>query len=150
MCLRHLAFTLTPFDLYGSGDFDLFLRQGMHEINDLDPSRRQDMRTRFIRAMDASHAVFGEHAFRKQFRATTRRSPVNKALFEAQSVTLSGYAPHEIELLDERRTAVEEGFLRLMEYPDYFNAVSSGTGDVNKVKLRFRLLDEMFREVLSA
>ncbi|MBT2404847.1 MULTISPECIES: hypothetical protein [unclassified Streptomyces] len=45
---------------------------------------------------------------------------------------------------------MEEGFLGLMEDAGFFNAVSAGTGDIGKVRLRFRLLDQMFREVLDA
>ncbi|MGW2790574.1 DUF262 domain-containing protein [Streptomyces sp. NPDC001251] len=150
MCLRFLAFTLTPPNAYASGDFDDFLRKAMHQVNNADDRERDALRERFLKAMDACSAVFGEHAFRKRFRGTGRRSPVNKALFEAQSVTVSGYTTPEIELLAARRAQVEEGFLGLMDDADFFNAVSAGTGDVNKVKLRFRLLDEMFRKVLSA
>ncbi|MER6720311.1 DUF262 domain-containing protein [Streptomyces halstedii] len=150
MCLRFVAFSLTPPDEYTSGDFDRFLRQAMHQVNSLDTEAREHLRLRFLTAMDASHAVLGDHAFRKRFHDTNRRSPVNKALFESQSVTLSTYTPHEIDILQQRHAKVEEGFLDLMDDGDFFNAVSAGTGDINKVRLRFRLLDEMFQEVLNA
>ncbi|KMO95878.1 DUF262 domain-containing protein [Streptomyces roseus] len=150
MCLRFLAFSLTPPDSYAVGDFDGFLREAMHFVNRLDSAGRDFLRERFCDAMEAGFAVFGEHAFRKRFRDTSRRSPVNKALFESQSVTLSGYTKPMIDLLSERRHLVDEGFLGLMEDAEFFNAVSSGTGDVNKVKLRFSMLDDMFREVLDA
>jgi hypothetical protein len=150
MSLRFLAFSLTPPENYRSGDFDQFLREAMHQINELSAGRRDELRAAFLRAMEANYAVFGEHAFRKRFRDITRRSPVNKALFEAKSVTLAGYEGSAIRLLHKRRPQVEEGFLQLMEDPDFFNAVSSGTGDVGKVRLRFRMLDQMFREVLDA
>ncbi|GAA0369605.1 DUF262 domain-containing protein [Streptomyces olivoreticuli] len=150
MCLRFLAFSLTPPEDYASGDFDKFLRQAMHQVNGMDSAGRDALHARFLSSMDASFAVFGEHAFRKRFREITRRSPVNKALFEAQSVTLSGYTKGMIDLLAERHSQVEEGFLDLMDDADFFNAVSAGTGDVGKVRLRFRMLDEMFLEVLNA
>ncbi len=150
MCLRFLAFSLTPPEDYVSGDFDKFLRQSMHQVNGMDAAGRDALHARFLSAMDASFAVFGKHAFRKRFRDITRRSPVNKALFEAQSVTLAGYTKGMIDLLAERHSQVEEGFLDLMDDADFFNAVSAGTGDVGKVRLRFRMLDEMFRGVLNA
>ncbi|MEV0845922.1 DUF262 domain-containing protein [Streptomyces sp. NPDC049954] len=150
MCLRFVAFSLTPPDDYLSGDFDKFLRQAMHEINALDDKGRNELRRDFIYSMRASHAVFGEHAFRKRFPHVNRRSPVNKALFEAQSVTLSAYPQSDVQLLKARRARMDEEFFRLMLEPDFFNSVSSGTGDIAKVRLRFRLLDEMFRKVLGA
>lgn len=150
MCLRFVAFSLTSPDDYDSGDFDAFLREAMHKVNALPPDERGDLRAHFLKAMNASGAVLGEHAFRKRFRDTDRRSPVNKALFEAQSVTLAAYSEPQMDVLRRRRDQVEEGFLRLMEDGDFFNAVSAGTGDVNKVRLRFRRLDRMFQEVLNA
>ncbi|WP_049574887.1 DUF262 domain-containing protein [Streptomyces sp. SBT349] len=150
MCLRFAAFVLAPPSEYTSGDLDDFLRRTMHRVNDMEPEDREKLRMQFVAAMEASHAVFGDHAFRKRFRHTGRRSPVNKALFESQSVTLSRYTPIEVERLRQRRRRVEEGFLDLMEDTDFFNAVSAGTGDVRKVRLRFGMLDDMIRGVLNA
>jgi hypothetical protein len=150
MCLRFCAFSLTRPDDYVSGDFDGFLRQAMHQINSMGAGEVEDLRHRFLRAMEAGRHVLGEHAFRKRFRGVNRRSPVNKALFEAQSVTLSGYTDEEILTFISRRAKVEEGFLDLMDDTDFVTAISSGTGDVRKVRLRFRMLDQMFREVLNA
>ncbi|PVC85442.1 hypothetical protein DBP19_26855 [Streptomyces sp. CS090A] len=103
--LRFLEFTPTPPDAYASGDF---LRKAMHQVNDADSHERDALREYFLKAMGAGFAVFGGHAFRKRLRGTGRRSPVNKALFEAQAVTLSGYTTSEIELLAAPRS--RQGF----------------------------------------
>jgi hypothetical protein len=148
MCLRFTAFYLTPTEYYKGQDFDGYLRKAMHSLNYHDPLDLKDLGRAFESAMYAVHEVFGEHAFRKRFRGSTRRNPVNKALFESQAVTLSHYSPDMIRTLSVRRDQVSEGFLRLMENTDFFNAVSAGTGDAGKVRLRFRMMDEMFQEVL--
>ncbi|MFE7117329.1 DUF262 domain-containing protein [Streptomyces sp. NPDC057654] len=149
MCLRFLAFSLTPPEEYAGQDFDGFLRKAMHALNRLDHLQLKILSTTFKDSMHAGLAVFGQHAFRKRFRDYTRRNPVNKALFESQAVTLSHYSKEQIRALSTRQTQVEEGFLGLMGNTDFFNAVSAGTGDAGKVKLRFRMLDEMFQEVLK-
>ncbi|GAA2109511.1 GmrSD restriction endonuclease domain-containing protein [Streptomyces synnematoformans] len=149
MCLRFLAFSLTPPEGYKGQDFDGFLRNAMHALNGLDTRELGGLSHAFWNAMYASHVVFGQHAFRKRFRGSTRRNPVNKALFESQAVTLSHYSQDQIRTLSARQDQVAEGFLRLMENTDFFNAVSAGTGDAGKVRLRFRMLDEMFQEVLK-
>ncbi|MEV7234095.1 DUF262 domain-containing protein [Streptomyces sp. NPDC051020] len=150
MCLRFLAFSLTPAETYASQDFDGFLRDAMHRINRIEEPDLLRHRLIFENAMRASSEVFGEHAFRKRFSGYSRRSPVNKALFEAESVALSLLSPNEIRTLAERHAQVDEGFMGLMEDADFFNAVSAGTGDIGKVKYRFRRMTEMFREVLDA
>ncbi|MEB3966517.1 DUF262 domain-containing protein [Streptomyces kunmingensis] len=148
MCLRFLAFYLTPHHDYYGQDFDGFLRGAMHAINRLDLGELRQLETVFKDAMRASSAVFGEHAFRKQFRGSNRRTPVNKALFEAQSVTLSRYPERHIDFFAEQHERVTEKFLDLMDEPYFFNSVSSSTGDTGKVRHRFDSLDHIFQEVL--
>ncbi|RMI39530.1 DUF262 domain-containing protein [Streptomyces triticirhizae] len=149
MCLRFLAFVLTPPQSYTGGDLDDFLRKAMHRINAMSDRDRERLATQFRQAMDDSRAVFGDSAFRKIFRHSTRRSPVNKALFEAQSVTLSRYFSEDVAELSRRRIRVAGSYLSLMEDPQFLNSVSAGTGDVRKVRLRFESIDHMLREVLD-
>ncbi|GAB2746688.1 DUF262 domain-containing protein [Kitasatospora kifunensis] len=150
MCLRFLAFVLAPPELYTNQDFDGFLRRAMHEINRLNDEGLGMLREQFKGSMRASRLVFGEHAFRKRFPASDRRSPVNKAIFEAQAVTLSWRSEAEIAALAERRELVAEKFLDLMHDASFVTAVSSGTGDVAKVKHRFSEIDRIFQETLDA
>ncbi len=152
MCLRYLAFLLTPPNRYGGEgqDFDGFLRGTMHEINKLSETELSLFAQAFADAMWNCHRVFGLHAFRKQFRASTRRSPVNKALFEAQAVALTGMPPSKVDRLAQRAEDVSAKFVDLMDDPVFFNAISAGTGDVNKVRLRFNRISTMLHEVLGA
>lgn len=68
---------MTPPERYVTQDFDGFLRRTVHAVNA--PSEDE-------LAMVGSDLLFGDHAFRKQFRGVTRRYPINKALFEVQAV----------------------------------------------------------------
>lgn len=47
--------------------------------------------------MIAAFDIFGDHAFRKLSNKTQRKSPLNKALFEAWSVNFSNLNELEIE-----------------------------------------------------
>lgn len=152
MCLRFLAFTMTPPEGYVAQDFDQFLRQAMHRLNELPPDSIADLRTRFKLGMTVSREVFGANAFRKQYTmSTTRRTPVNKALFESQAVLLSRLSPSEVSTLTAHSTEVNKKFQALMdEDPTYFDSISSGTGDSAKVHYRFQSLKDIFRDVLDA
>ncbi|MFJ3627532.1 DUF262 domain-containing protein [Streptomyces albidoflavus] len=152
MCLRFLAFTMTTPESYLAQDFDYFLRETMHRLNTLSQDEIADLREKFSLGMTASRAVFGPNAFRKQYTiSTSRRTPVNKALFESQAVLLSRLSPHEISTLVTHADDVNRKFQTLMdEDPTYFDSISSGTGDANKVNYRFQSLKEIFREVLGA
>jgi hypothetical protein len=151
LCLRFLAFWMTPPERYVTQDFDGFLREAMRHINGLTPSERLDLERRFYRAMLTSARVFGEHAFRKQFAGSARRYPINKALFEVQAVTLAQCTPAEAKILCQRASLVEEKFKKLMNDDlAFFDAISSGTGDADKVNYRFQSMKDLFREVLES
>ncbi|MEU7118498.1 DUF262 domain-containing protein [Streptomyces zaomyceticus] len=150
MCLRFLAFTLTPPYQYVTQNFDDFLRAAMHRINKLPEQELDNLRTAFRYAMIASELVFGPHAFRKQFRDRARRFPVNKALFEVQAVTLSGLSPDEIVTLGHQQDAVSSKFKELMDDPAFYDSISSGTGSAATVAYRFQSLKDLFQEVLDA
>ena len=148
MVLRFLAFRLTAPEDYRRGDLDAFLRQAMRQIDTLPPEEIERLTTEFTRAMRAAAAIFGQHAFRKQFHGQDRRLPVNKALFESVSVNLAKMAPRELSVLRERREKVQIKFIDLMEDAGFLLTISGGTGDVEKVRKRFAAIEEMFAEVV--
>jgi len=147
MVLRFLAFRLTEPDDYKRGDLDAFLRQAMRQIDTLPDDRIERLIAEFTRAMAAATAIFGEHAFRKQFSGQDRRLPVNKALFEAISVNLARMTPRELSILIERREKVRDEFIDMMENSAFLQTISGGTGDVEKVRRRFASIDKLLREV---
>jgi hypothetical protein len=147
MVLRFLAFRLTEPDDYKRGDLDAFLRQAMRQIDTLPDDRIERLIAEFTRAMAAATAIFGEHAFRKQFSGQDRRLPVNKALFEAISVNLARMTPRELSILIERQEKVRDEFIDMMENSAFLQTISGGTGDVEKVRRRFASIDKLLREV---
>ncbi|MFE0541434.1 DUF262 domain-containing protein [Streptomyces sp. NPDC058891] len=150
LCLRFLAFLMIRPGRYVTQDFDGFLRAAMHQINTLTTSELANLERVFQRAMFSSIAVFGEQAFRKQFKGSSRRYPINKALFEVQAVTLARCTSEEIAVLSQQTEAIEERFRILMDNPAFYDAISSGTGDADKVNYRFQSMKDLFREVLES
>ncbi|MGW5201570.1 DUF262 domain-containing protein [Streptomyces spiralis] len=150
LCLRYLAFWLNPPERYTTQDFDGFLRSAMHAINRLSPGERGGLVDEFEYAMSACRRVFGRHAFRKQVRGASFRYPINKALFEVQSVVLAQCAPEEIDELAVRAEFVRDKFMDLVDEPEFFDSISSGTGDADKVNYRFQSMKDLIREVLHA
>jgi hypothetical protein len=148
MVLRFLAFRLTEPTDYPRGDLDIFLRQTMKRINSLSPGAIEDLTLDFERAMWAAHKIFREHAFRKTFQGQERRLPINKALFEAVSVNLAKLTPEKIAILEARQRTVQKRLMTLMEDSKFQQAISVGTGDVEKVRRRFRAMETLFREVI--
>ncbi|XVQ87262.1 DUF262 domain-containing protein [Microbispora siamensis] len=147
MALRFIAFRLTQPERYTRRDFDDFLREAMHELNGLRGEQVTQLHAEFVRAMGAAQAIFGPYAFRKHYPGSQRRSPINKALFEAVAVNLAQRSKPELAVLRERRAKVLEEYSHLMMRSDFERAISQGTGDIAKVRLRFSAIDDLLQEV---
>jgi Protein of unknown function DUF262 len=146
--LRFLAFVIAPYDQYKSQDLDGFLHRQMQVLNRMGDDEREVLGRRFVRSMRIAYDLFGNDAFRKRYRATDSRKPINKALFEAWAVNLDALEDGEVRILVERRAQLREGFMRLMNDRDFDAAVTQGTGDVRKVGLRFGRIEELIGEVI--
>jgi hypothetical protein len=147
--LRFLAFILTPYTKYTSkDDLDSFLKDAMKKLNDLDEKKLKSLSKRFERAMMAAHEILDLHAFRKLYKRDQPRYPVNRALFESWSVNFDQLKDEEINLLIKNKEIVKDGFIKLMKSSNFEEAISQGTGDVNKVKLRFGKIGELLKDVL--
>jgi hypothetical protein len=149
MVLRFLAFRLTDPADYPRGDLDEFFREAMQLLNTLPEHRLAQLSEEFLGAMVSAGEVFGKHAFRKVFKGSGYRAPVNKALFESESVALAKLRARELDQLRYRGGEVLERLTAMIEQAPFFQAISAGTGDVEKVKLRFREMEQMLREVAA-
>ncbi|MDM8528048.1 DUF262 domain-containing protein [Anaerolineales bacterium HSG24] len=151
--LRFLAFTIKNYSDYGKRDeLDPFLNDRMQEINRMPKKDINTLSRRFKRAMAAAHKILGKKAFRKQYRGRTRRSPISKALFEVWSVNLDRLNDAQIKKLTQKKYKDRLGdkFLDLMENAEFFNAITTSTGDPSRVKIRFSGIERIIKEVLNA
>jgi hypothetical protein len=143
--LRFLAFTFTPPETYRASDFDAFLSESMARLNGISESEREKLAKRLIRSLNASHEVFRDAAFRKP--KMRGRSPVNKALFEVWTVAMDHQTDERIEYLKESRDRATDMIVEFMRKDhEFISAISQGTGDVKKVRMRF----DRFERTLEA
>lgn len=144
--LRFLAFTITPYTEYKSKDFDSFLSDKMAEMNKMSDLELEDLKQRFLRAMNVAYKIFGQNAFRKP---SWRTLPINKPLFEAWSVNFGRFSDGELQQLVERGDQVRSKFHVLVNNDQFQSAISVSTSNVNKIKLRFSKVQQLIQEVLS-
>ncbi|MCY7282716.1 MAG: hypothetical protein LH679_04575 [Cyanobacteria bacterium CAN_BIN43] len=71
----------------------------MAEINEMSERDINELELEFSKAMTAAYKIFGNDAFRKRSRRDASRSPINKALFESWSVSLSKLNSEQIQTL---------------------------------------------------
>ena len=146
---RFCAFVLRDPEAYLGKDFDAFLNDVMREIDQMPAVGLASLESKFFKSMDAARNIFGAFAFRKFFGAQHRLLPINKAIFEAWSVNLANLDESAVDLLVERKASVLTAFSALMNDVPFQSAISQGTGDVNKVKLRFRTIKDLVSNIMN-
>jgi hypothetical protein len=147
--LRLLAFMRTSYRDYRANNIDAFLNQCMAELNQTAESDLQELATRFRRAMVDCYRIFGDRAFRKQSRDNPRRFPINRALFEVWAANIEDLHPERVDCLEKKRGELRDRFLSLLDESDFAAAISFGTGDPQKVRLRFSKVNEIIRITLQ-
>lgn len=149
LILRFAAFTMTGHAQYTEGNFDTFLNKTMAALNETSDRQRQEMQTRFKRAMLGAHTMFDKYAFRKPSLSRPRINPLNKALFEAWSVNLGNLTESQMTVLLTRTETVNASFLALMQNQDFFKAITQGTSKPNSVKTRFEMIEKLIHTILQ-
>lgn len=104
----------------------------------------------FFRALEAAPKVFGRFAFRKYYGPNESRRPINRGLFETETVLLARRSPGELSALAYRSRQVLDGFAQLCKKDDFANALLYATGRGSSSNKRLELLGELFVEVLDA
>ncbi len=134
-------------------NLDSFLNESMAMIRRISENEREEMKKRFQWAMTMAYVVFEDDAFRKRFKLDERRHPINKALFETISVNFALILGPNAELfkLMKQKDIFRDRFLMLMNKDEAFvNAISSGTGQKEKVEIRFNRIKEIIHQTLGA
>jgi hypothetical protein len=121
----------------------------MLSLNQLSDAEIHLLNGRFKKAMVDCYRLFRDQAFRKVKRGNPRRSPVNRALFEVWSASIETLSPADVDQLESKREDLRERFLVLLENPDFEAAITYGTGDPRKVRLRFSRIEEIIQETLQ-
>jgi hypothetical protein len=159
MTNRELALRFCAFRHYSSEDYrqysslDAFLVEYTRRIDGTTEkgSRIGDgelelLKTDFERAMKSASLILGKTAFRRQLRAQKRIGPINRAVFESQSIALADYPT---ETLLPWREEISQAFQELFDDPEYVRAVTVGTGAPAAVETRLSLPKAMLVKVLN-
>jgi Protein of unknown function DUF262 len=145
---RFLCFYLLGYEKY-EPDLDTFMSKAMAAINNLSEEQKEQIKKNFIASMNLNKAVFDRNAFRK-LDATGKRKPINKAVFDVFSVHFALLTDAQREIIKQSSEAVKEGFSNLLWKDEaFFWAVSSATGDKNRVNYRHRMIKNLVHDIIK-
>ena len=146
---RFCAFRVLGPEAYRRDDMDGFLAECLKTMNEFSDDDIARLRKAFRQGLANNLMLFGKHAFRKRNwrRRQKRRSVLNASFWDVMSTGLSYYPKERVESCAESlRGATED----LLDNRAFNKAITDGTNDTGKVKIRFEKSQAMFKEVLGA
>ena len=140
LALRFVAFWCSGPEGYLRNDsLESFLLRATRSLDDeyeIDNSALADIRTAFERGLTLAHEVFGKYAFRKWPTGLDRLAPINRGLFETWTVELARTDQAVVRENAERIIGLARR--GMASDTKYIQSVSSATGDVRAVQMRFQ------------
>ena len=129
------------------GDMDLFLSETLKRMNALEQGELDALSAQLQAGLTNNSILFGRYAFRKHTpEQEGRRSFINASLWDVMS---TGLAVYDADTVKKYETSLLSGFYRLLEDGDFNDAITLGTNQANRVRRRFEMATQMFREVLG-
>lgn len=167
LVLRFLAFYIFESDTF-DGDMDNLLSNTMRTINQLPISTNSALtqifkgknvprlrvndistaRASFTTAMNRSLEFFGDYAFRKGV-GGQRRTPVNKALFEAWATIFAILPESDYKTLLQQKKKFHAKYDVLLKQDDFDRAISRDSSSAFGVKERYIRLNDLVTKSLS-
>lgn len=153
LILRFLALwdLSKPFRRPPSQTLDDFLNDTVEKsIRHWDDERWTAASKAFDRALSAAYAIFGKHVFRKSI-GYFDRTPINRGLFEAQLVVLSGLNDVELSSLIGAKDIASTSLREALSYGSLFsNSLLYATGSSDASDTRIKELTRILQEVIDA
>jgi len=146
---RFLAFYLLGESNYVP-DLDTYMSRAMAQLNTIPDAILSECKNAFIHSMELNSLIFESNAFRRIDRNSTRKKPLNKALFDVFSVLFARLDSTSMVKLSENRKQFVHGFINILESDATFqSSISSSTSDRNRVLYRFYKVSELINVILN-
>lgn len=116
-----------------------------------DDAKWADIEASFYKSLAAAPKVFGKFAFRKYFGPGQSRRPINRGLFETETVLLARTSDDDLKQLASRSNSLLEKLANLFNHDnDFVNATLYATGRGSSSNKRLEKVEKVFHEVLNA
>ena len=129
------------------GDMDLFLSETLKRMNVLEQKELDVLSAQLRAGLTNNCILFGRYAFRKHSPDQEgRRGLINASLWDVMS---TGLAVYDEDLVKQHKASLLSAFYRLLEDENFNDAITLGTNQAIRVRRRFEMANQMFREALG-
>ena len=123
----------------------------MSDIKKLNVQQRDQIKTNFTNSMKLAKKIFDNWAFRKSDKYPDKRKPINKAIFEVWSVLLAKMDDANRAKLEHKKEILFKKWVTLnKEDSEFFNSITTSTGNRLCVLERFSKIDNIIKETLQS
>lgn len=144
---RYLAFRLMDLGCYR--EMDSFMNEALKFVNERQDLNVDMLKTEFYEALDALHCALGELAFCRCKTDGLPSRKINKALFEALTVSLSKRTTEEMMRFRDSSVAREE-YIRLFASDGRLSdLVGSSTGARARIVERYDVIEDYIQRVIG-
>lgn len=151
LILRFLAHFMRPVDYRRPDDqnLDEFLNDFAENSEKLYFDEDWEIATQaFLKAMAFAPEIFGRHAFRKYYLPDDNRRPINRGLFEAQSVVLGRMPESRLSELRHSQPLIMRKLADLFNLDSEFSSsLLYATGRGSSANVRFEKLQELLESI---
>lgn len=165
--LRFLAFLILPLEEYKS-NMDDFLSKAMRTINCMPEMKKSDLlkiyknipyikytdigdlKKKFILAMERGEVIFGEHTFRRSNDDSSRKSPINKVLFEAWSNILCELSDNDFNILVNKKDIFFKNYKDNLKDNNFILSIGKHAPSKNKgAEYRYKIMNNIVKITLE-
>lgn len=143
---RFVAFTELDYRTEYKGNIDNYLILAMKKLNNLSENELKHIEDNFKNIMKSCYAIMDKYAFRR-YGSTSKRGPINKAIFELWCICLNNRNEEEISCLIREKSTVKRKFGELLADKDF--SVWIKAGDKYSMENRIQATEKMLQEVID-
>lgn len=151
LVLRFIAFRLPDYNGFYFNTMGEFLDESMDKLNQIkDDIFLEELKNDFIETLEFSEEILGKgHRFSRSIANDRKTKSLNRSLFDVITVCLSNIKDKEKFI--ERKSLFLNKCLELLkdEQSEFTNAITKGTSGKGAVETRFKIINELIKEVLD-
>lgn len=143
---RFVAFTELDYRTEYRGNIDNYLILAMKKLNNLSENELKHIEDNFKNIMKSCYAIMDKYAFRR-YGSTSKRGPINKAIFELWCICLNNRNEEEISCLIREKSTVKRKFGELLADKNFSLWIKAG--DKYSMENRIQATEKMLQEVID-
>lgn len=142
--LRFLAFQIMETYDY-KGSLGIFLDQTLAKLNTLEQKKYDELKDKFIKALQITENIFEEKSFSTNLNED-EKSTFNRALYDVVMYYFAQIDINQKENIIQQKENIIEDFVALFNDNDFNESITSSTGSIVKVNLRFQKIYDTLKK----